>query len=385
MAEATAESGTPTRKARGSIFSSIRTSVLPRGSLMPTTIMATMMGQEDSKAEWTDAETPLLRPRVRTKEELENVNLIVAVHDYDTGRFDDLLGTILVPIGAAAAAKAGHAVRTVGDDEYEVTLNEAPLVLGNARFVGEISCVLHVSGGAAIRPALARAAQAGCGARATTAEFRRSWMLRMWAKVVKAFGLGGSKVAPPVPEGRHHAGVAAPAGASDEVPPSMAATGQGVSMGEIDVGGMTPRSAAAATTVAFRWELPSGCVVILTFDKPTKHSSVMVNGTLAAEADGLGDFAVEVPSTAGKTCAISVRQDVAGNWNFDLSVDGKHPGGGRVDPPKVAYKKMKSSASTLEAVSETAESSEVNPNLRRSSEINPNLIIDRASELEPSE
>ena len=84
-------------------------------------------------------------------------------------------------------------------------------------------------------------------------------------------------------------------------------------------------------------------------------------------------------------CAISVRQDVAGNWNFDLSVDGKHPGGGRVDPPKVAYKKMKSSASTLEAVSETAESSEVNPNLRRSSEINPNLIIDRASELEPSE
>ena len=39
----------------------------------------------------------------------------------------------------------------------------------------------------------------------------------------------------------------------------------------------------------------------------------------------------------------------------------------------------------LEAVSETAESSEVNPNLRRSSEINPNLIIDRASELEPSE
>ena len=384
MAEATAESGTPTRKARGSIFSSIRTSVLPRGSLMPTTIMATMMGPEE-KAEWTDAETPLLRPRVRTKEELENVNLIVAVHDYDTGRFDDLLGTILVPIGAAAAAKAGHAVRTVGEDEYEVTLNEAPLVLGNARFVGEISCVLHVSGGAAIRPALARAAQAGCGARATTAEFRRSWMLRMWAKVVKAFGLGGSKVAPPVPEGRHHAGVAAPAGASDEVPPSMAATGQGVSMGEIDVGGMTPRSAAAATTVAFRWELPSGCVVILTFDKPTKHSSVMVNGTLAAEADGLGDFAVEVPSTAGKTCAISVRQDVAGNWNFDLSVDGKHPGGGRVDPPRVAYKKTKSSASTLEAVSETAESSEVNPNLRRSSEINPNLIIDRTSELEPSE
>ena len=111
----------------------------------------------------------------------------------------------------------------------------------------------------------------------------------------------------------------------------------------------------------------------------------MVNGTLAAEADGLGDFAVEVPSTAGKTCAISVRQDVAGNWNFDLSVDGKHPGGGRVDPPRVAYKKTKSSASALEAVSETAESSEVNPNLRRSSEINPNLIIDRTSELEPSE
>ena len=58
MAEATAESGTLTRKARGSIFSSIRTSVLPRGSLMPTTIMATMMGPEE-KAEWTDAETPL--------------------------------------------------------------------------------------------------------------------------------------------------------------------------------------------------------------------------------------------------------------------------------------------------------------------------------------
>ena len=197
MAEAGVESGTPTRKARGSIFSSIRTSVLPRGSLMPTTIMATMMGPEE-KAEWTDAETPLLRPRVRTKEELENVNLIVAVHDYDTGRFDDLLGTILVPIGAAAAAKAGHAVRTVGDDEYEVTLNEAPLVLGNARFVGEISCVLHVSGGAAIRPALARAAQAGCGARATTAEFRRSWMLRMWAKVVKALASAGAR-SPPCP------------------------------------------------------------------------------------------------------------------------------------------------------------------------------------------
>ena len=64
--------------------------------------------------------------------------------------------------------------------------------------------------------------------------------------------------------------------------------------------------------------------------------------SLAAEADGLGDFAVEVPSTAGKTCAISVRQDVAGNWNFDLSVDGKHPGGGRVDPPPFGWSRSAS-------------------------------------------
>ena len=164
----------------------------------------------------------------------------------------------------------------------------------------------------------------------------------------------------------------------------MAATGQGVSMGEIDVGGMTPRSAAAATTVAFRWELPSGCVVILTFDKPTKHSSVMVNGTLAAEADGLGDFAVEVPSTAGKTCAISVRQDVAGNWNFASRSTGSTPAAA-ASTCRGSRTRRRSRARRRWRRCRNGGVVRSDPNLRRSSEINPNLIIDRTSELEPSE
>ena len=136
------------------------------------------------------------RPLVRTVAELERITLLLAIFDHDAASSDDELGAVRVPLGFYAAAAAGHVTHRHGPDSYDIEVRAAPIVLGNAHaHTGTLTVTLHVSGGDALRPALAKAAHDGAGSRATTAE-AVSWPYREKPKTALRFACGKKKSAP---------------------------------------------------------------------------------------------------------------------------------------------------------------------------------------------
>ena len=145
---------------------------------------------------WADSEVPVLRPLVRSVAELERITLLLAIFDHDAASSDDELGAVRVPLGFYAAAAAGHFTHRHGPDSYDIEVRAAPIVLGNAHaHTGTLTVTLHVSGGDALRPALAKAAHSGAGSRATTAE-AVSWPYRAKVKNALSFARGKKKGAP---------------------------------------------------------------------------------------------------------------------------------------------------------------------------------------------
>ena len=311
---------------------------------------------------WADSEVPVLRPLVRSVAELERITLLLAIFDHDAASSDDELGAVRVPLGFYAAAAAGLFTHRHGPDSYDIEVRAAPIVLGNAHaHTGTLTVTLHVSGGDALRPALAKAAHDGAGSRATTAE-AVSWPYREKLKTALSFARGKKKSGPAAvgrqvdatlqsPRRRHTFNDKAPAPATafpvtaaanaatarrkskeaQEIAAHAAAAVAAVNGGAVGSNGGPSRGLATITMV--RWRLPAAKVnafssmtdtvdVVLQHGSLSGHTRVLVDGRLVASGDGGGVYEFEA---AGCSCAVGARTG-------ELRVAGERVEGERVDP-----------------------------------------------------